>query len=52
MDADSLVTFVLEQTAKKSWDSETVLRVGVDVATGGAASGAALAAPREWQPSL
>ena len=32
MDADSLVTFVLEQTAKKSWDSETVLRVGVDVA--------------------
>ena len=33
MDADSLVTFVLEQTAKKSWDSETVLRVGVDVAT-------------------
>jgi hypothetical protein len=23
----------LEQTAKKSWDSETVLRVGVDVAT-------------------
>jgi len=33
MDADSLVTFVLEQTAKKSWDSETALRVGVDVAT-------------------
>jgi len=33
MDADSLVTFILEQTAKKSWDSETVLRVGVDVAT-------------------
>jgi hypothetical protein len=32
MDADSLVTFVLEQTAKKSWDSETVLRIGVDVA--------------------
>lgn len=32
MDADSLVTFVLEQTAKKSWDSETVLRVGVEVA--------------------
>ncbi len=32
MDADSLVTFVLEQTAKKSWDSETALRVGVDVA--------------------
>ena len=32
MDADSLVTFVLEQTAKKSWDSETVLRIGVDIA--------------------
>lgn len=32
MDADSLVTFVLEQTAKKSWDSGTVLRVGVEVA--------------------
>jgi hypothetical protein len=32
MNADSLVTFVLEQTAKKSWTSETVLRVGVDVA--------------------
>ena len=32
MNADSLVGFVLEQTAKKSWTSETVLRVGVDVA--------------------
>ena len=32
MNADSLVSFVLEQTAKKSWTSETVLRVGVDVA--------------------
>jgi len=32
MNADSLVEFVLEQTAKKSWTSETVLRVGVDVA--------------------
>ena len=33
MNADSLVGFVLEQTEKKSWTSETVLRVGVDVAT-------------------
>lgn len=33
MNADSLVGFVLEQTAKKSWTSETVLRVGVEVAT-------------------
>lgn len=33
MNADLLVEFVLEQTAKKSWTSETVLRVGVDVAT-------------------
>ena len=32
MNADLLVGFVLEQTAKKSWTSETVLRVGVDVA--------------------
>jgi len=32
MNADSLMGFVLEQTAKKSWTSETVLRVGVDVA--------------------
>ena len=32
MNADLLVEFVLEQTAKKSWNSETVLRVGVDVA--------------------
>jgi hypothetical protein len=32
MNADSLITFILEQTAKKSWTSETVLRVGVDVA--------------------
>ena len=32
MNADSLVNFVLEQTAKKSWTSETVLRVGVEVA--------------------
>ena len=32
MNADSLVGFVLEQTTKKSWTSETVLRVGVDVA--------------------
>jgi len=32
MNADSLVSFVLEQTAKKSWTSETVLRVGVEVA--------------------
>ena len=32
MNADSLVGFVLEHTAKKSWTSETVLRVGVDVA--------------------
>ena len=32
MNADLLVEFVLEQTTKKSWTSETVLRVGVDVA--------------------
>lgn len=32
MNADSLVNFILEQTAKKEWTPETVLRVGVDVA--------------------